>query len=416
MIRYCCSVLLVVGACVATLGTAVGCSATSNGSTFEAGGDGPSTGSTTAATGGGGATGTGAGGSGNDGFGGELGIGGGGGSPPADADGDGFTVAEGDCNDDDRNVNPGAIEVVAEPDQDGNTPEPADEDCDGGVDNVITACDSNIAPADFDPLHGAKAIDLCGVATASDRKWGVLGAKYIRGNGTPATPSSSVGVLDGFGPNVHVQGGARMLVISSGHARLAGYPGACNADSCSTYGPGSAPPGFPQDNPNCPPSFNINDDIGLEVTLRAPTNATGYEFLFKFYSFEYPEWLCQDFNDQFLALASPEPPGSFNGNLSFDSAGNPVSVNFGFFDVCDGCPLGPDEMLGTGFNEWGDAGGTRWLKTRAPVTGGEEITLKFMIFDTGDDRYDSTAIVDGFRWIANGGTVAVGTTPIDNPL
>ena len=46
---------------------------------------------------------------------------------------------------------------------------------------------------------------------------------------------------------------------------------------------------------------------------------------------------------------------------------------------------------------------------------GEEFTIRFAIWDTGDQYFDSTVLVDGFEWIANGGTVAVGTDPIDDP-
>jgi hypothetical protein len=336
--------------------------------------------------------------------------------PEGDGDNDGFTGLEGDCNNCDPNVNPGAIEVViTEPDDMGNVPEPADENCDTLPDNVVLPCDSGIALADFDPLNGAKAIDICEVATPADKKWGVLEAKYVRGNGSPAAASPHVGIFDGFGPNVPVQKGERMLSLSSGYARLPGQPDACGTQTCSTYGGGSAPAGFPQDNPNCPPSSNINDDVGLEVKMRSPTNATGYSFRFKFYSFEYPEWVCTSYNDQFIALATPEPQGSFNGNISFDSMNNPVSVNIGFFDVCPGCPLGTAELVGTGFDSWDDAGATGWLQTQAPVTGGEEVTLRFFIFDTGDAAWDSTALIDGFEWVASGGTVVVGTQPADPP-
>ncbi|WP_437333954.1 choice-of-anchor L domain-containing protein [Sorangium sp. So ce394] len=335
--------------------------------------------------------------------------------PNADSDGDGFTPAAGDCNDADANVNPGAIEVeVTEPDASGHIPAPADEDCDGAIDNVAPPCDDGLSLEDFDPANGARAIDLCAFASRDDRRWGVLSARYVRGDGSPAARSPAVGLFDGFGPNVRVQGGARLLALSTGRARLPDHPNACRSESCSSYGPGAAPPGFPQDNPDCPPSDFINDDIGLEVVLRAPQNATGYEFLFKFYTYEYPEWVCEDFNDQFVALATPAPPGSYNGNLSFDGEGRPVSVNIAFFDVCDGCPLGSSELVGTGFSPRRD-GGTRWLKTRAPVRGGEEISLRFILFDTGDDRFDSTALIDGFRWIATGGTVSVETTPAVDP-
>ena len=328
--------------------------------------------------------------------------------PNDDADGDGFTPAQGDCNDCDKNVNPGAIEVIVnQPVGDGGIPAPADEDCNGKVDDVATTCDDGIALADFDAMNGARAIDLCKVA--SPGTWGVISAAYVRADGSPAGQSPQVGILDGFGPNVHVQLGKRMLGLSSGNARIPGQPDACGTLSCYGSGPGSAPPGFPQDVPNCAGSSEINDDIALEVKLRAPTNATGYSFLFDFYSFEYPEWVCTSFNDQFIALVNPPPLGAINGNISFDSKTNPVSVNIAFFDVCQGCALGAGELAGTGFDTWNDAGATSWLKTQAPVTGGQEVSIRFAIWDTGDPAWDSTVLVDSFQWIANGGTVVVDT-------
>ena len=141
--------------------------------------------------------------------------------------------------------------------------------------------------------------------------------------------------------------------------------------------------------------------MALEVQVRVPTNATGYSFNFKFYSFEFPDWVCDThgYNDQFIALVSPPPQGSYVpagstfGNVSFDSNNHPVSVNLGFFDVCDPttpnrfatnckktagatcpalpspyCPLGVGDLAGTGFDVWhtsvGPAGATRWLVDR----------------------------------------------------
>jgi len=335
--------------------------------------------------------------------------------PDEDKDQDGFTTADGDCNDCDPNVNPGALEVVAQPDMNGNTPDPADEDCDGQVDNVLAACDMGLALDNVNPQDGARAIDLCQFTTASERKWGVLEAKYVRANGTTANPGQQVGLLDKFGTNVNVQGGSRMLVISSGRARTPGQTGACNKYSCTGLGAGQAPPGFPQDVPNCPGETDINDDVGLQVKIRSPKNATGYLFNFNFYTFEYPEWVCDFYNDQFIALVSPPPAGSINGNISFDSQTNPVSVNIAFFSVCPGCPLGTGELTGTGFDTWDDAGATSWLKTQAPIKGGDEVTIRFTIWDTGDSSWDSTALIDNFQWIANGGTVVVGTDPVPIP-
>ncbi|MFT3775537.1 MAG: choice-of-anchor L domain-containing protein [Minicystis sp.] len=336
--------------------------------------------------------------------------------PDVDVDGDGWTANEGDCNDCDPNVNPGAIEVVA------SDPSmmPADENCDGMVDNVEPTCDDNIALGDTDAKNGAKALDLCKFTVETpgnknQKTWGVISSQYVRANGTPFSPGLQVGIEDGWGPNVHVQGGKRMVVLSSGYARLPGQSGACNSFDCETNLGGIAPPGFPQDNPSCPPSADINDDVGIELRIRTPTNATGYSFNFKFYSFEYPEWVCDFYNDQFIALVQPAPMGSINGNISFDSMHNPVSVNLGFFDVCSGCPSGTGELTGTGFDTWDDAGATSWLKSQAPVKGGDVITVRFAMWDTGDQAWDSTTLIDNWQWIANGGTVVVGTDPINMP-
>lgn len=332
--------------------------------------------------------------------------------PMEDLDNDGFTVLDGDCNDCDANVNPGAIEVVdLEPDEMGVVPDPADEDCDGGVDNLPPPCDGAYALDDSDPLSGAGAMGLCKLA-ADDTDWGVVNAQYVRADGTPVVAGTlQTGLAFDFGTNVGPQEGSQMLVLSSGNARTSGQPNACGSQTCNGFGAGTAPAGFPQDVPGCAGDTDINDDVALEVTLRAPTNATGFSYNFNFYSFEYPEWVCTSFNDQYIALVTPPPEGAINGNISFDSMTNPVSVNIAFFEVCDGCPLGAAELAGTGFDVWDDAGATSWLVTTAPVTGGQELTIRFTIWDTGDASWDSTVLLDNFQWIADGGTVSVGTTP-----
>jgi hypothetical protein len=335
--------------------------------------------------------------------------------PAKDSDGDGF-FPPADCNDCDPNVNPAAVEVVIEAGSGGaggggggGPTEPADEDCDGQVDNVAGPCDDGLALDDPDPMHAAWAVELCRKAGGPE-DWGVTSARYVRASGLAVdAPTPQHGLFESFGTQVSPRGGHRMLALSTGRARIPGQPDACGALSCDGLGPGAAPPGFPQDVPNCPGDAQINDDLALEVSLRAPSNATGYKFSFRFYSFEYPEWVCSSFNDQFIALVTPPPMGSINGNISFDSMHNPVSVNVAFFEVCQGCSLGPGDLAGTGFDTWNDAGGTGWLSTSAPIQGGEQFSIRFAIWDTGDQAWDSTAIVDNFQWIANGGTVVVVT-------
>jgi hypothetical protein len=243
--------------------------------------------------------------------------------------------------------------------------------------------------------------------------WGVVTAAYVRANGVAAAlPTAQIGLQTNFGSHVLPIDGYNMLAISSGHARTPGQPDAAGSQSCIGYGAGTPPPGFPQDVPGCDGGENINDDVGLELALRAPSNAVGFRFKFRFYSFEYPEWVCTTFNDQFIALVDPAPDGSINGNISFDSLGNPVSVNIAFFTTCEGCPDGVDDMEGTGFDLWGDSGATAWLQSTAPIEGGQEFTIRFAIWDTGDQILDSTALIDDFEWIATGGTPVVETEPI----
>ena len=326
--------------------------------------------------------------------------------PNDDEDKDGFTPSEGDCNDCDPNMNPGAVEV---PTADGETP--ADENCNDLEDEPPALCDANLALEDTDPMNGARALNLCDQTSANEKTFGVISAAYVRADGSAASPGVQVGLLDGFGPNVSPRAGDRLLVLSSGHARTANQPDACGTLSCYGSGQGVPPPGFPQDVPSCTGATDINDDIALQLQLRAPTNAKGYSFDFSFYSFEYPEWVCTSFNDQFIALVTPAPMGAINGNISFDSQNNPVSVNIAFFDVCPGCPLGDAELQGTGFDIWNDAGATSWLTTSAPVEAGSEFSIRFATWDTGDQAWDSTVLIDNFQWIADAGTISVGTIP-----
>ncbi len=327
-----------------------------------------------------------------------------------DIDGDGFTLCTGDCCetfaqcDAPEKVNPGAVEVVSE---DG-TPS-ADENCNGMIDEGLVMCDDGLALDDADPISAARAIDIC--QDAGDSSSGLLSAAYTRADGSAFSTPTQHGIQATFGPNVPPQFGSSMLALATGTARSAAQTDACGFSTCSASGAGTPPTGFPQDVPGCSGSSSINDDVALSLRLRAPVNATGYSFDFTFYSFEYPEWVCTSFNDQFVALVDPPPAGAINGNIAFDSMTNPVSVNIAFFDVCDGCAAGTSAMAGTGFNTWNDAGATSWLRTQAPVEGGSEFTIQFTIWDTGDSAFDSTVLIDNFQWLAD--PVGVDTVPID---
>ncbi len=320
-----------------------------------------------------------------------------------------------------------------------------DEDCSGTAGDSAKTCDTGLALASVDPNDGAKAIELCKTATMTDRKYGVISSSYVRADGTAfaSGPGLQVGLEPAFGTNVKTQGGATMLVLSSGHARLPADPGACNTLSCQTNTTGTPPTGFPAPDPTCQPVATIADDVAFDLQVRVPSNAKGFSFNFKFYSFEFQDYVCDPtgYNDEFVALVDPPPPGSTHpagsnfGNISFDSKGQAVTVNLGFFDVCDGnvsrfashcktgcptapnpfCPLGTADLAGTGFDIWHKnlpGGATRWLKSQAPVAPGSIVHIRFAMWDAGNTQFDSTVLIDNFQWDATGGTVAVGTTPV----
>jgi hypothetical protein len=171
-----------------------------------------------------------------------------------------------------------------------------------------------------------------------------------------------------------------------------------------------------------------NDSVMLELKLRAPTNARAFSLNTYFLSHEFPTYVCSNFNDQFVvlidtfknAVATPTAPvpNPIDKNLMTYTEGNnkyPVGINLAsatsLFNVCDlnaalaanpkisnmSCSLGPSQLAGT--NQTGH-GGSFWLTTSGNVIPGETVTVRIVVWDVGDTSYDSTAVIDGFKWLA----------------
>ena len=252
------------------------------------------------------------------------------------------------------------------------------------------------------------------------------------------------GLLSAFG-SLQPRHGERLLALSTGVARVPGQTDF--TEGCDTFGTGpgvigsgddgqpSAPPeGFPKLSPACHVmgSDLLYNAAALELRIRVPSNVRALAFDSNFHTYEYPDFVCSEFNDFYVALISPRPAGQQDGNIVFDSDGNPVSVNFSFLQVCEpgehegrtfDCPQGPDALADTGFDAFAQCGpagagiprgSSGWLKTVAPVQPGSIITLRFAIWDSGDADLDSTVLVDHFRWLDNeeGNEPVVQTVPI----
>ena len=174
---------------------------------------------------------------------------------------------------------------------------------------------------------------------------------------------------------------------------------------------------------------SVQDPIMLTLKIKAPMNARAFQFNLFFFSAEYPTTVCRsgnNFNDFFVALLDSEhnekyPDDEFQNpydkNLAKDEKGNFVGVDLapeGLFMVCgsngsyaSNCTQGDTLLQGTGFDTLpvGEGGGTGWLTTRGNVVPGETITLRLALWEQGEVKYgpdhswDSTVLLDGFRWL-----------------
>ena len=335
-----------------------------------------------------------------------------------------------------------------------------DDDGDGKVDNTIL-CDQGL-PVAGTAANLAAAMDIC--QSAAGAKWGLVSETFTKGYDGGAANALQSGVLPGFGSVIMPRLGSSLGVLSSGYGRdwddSAGTgsgscpvptgPGVLGAPCFKGYqmamsGPAQPPPGYPKAAAACPAQTGagINDSIALVLQIKTPANAKGLQFDFDFYSSEWPEYVCTQFNDGFVAwLQSAAFTGTGTDlNVSYDSKGDPVSVNNAFFDRCttnastgccshqgsgpegcgtptatSACAGGPAEIGGTGFEDDGTfcggastgGGATGWLTTTAPVSPGEVITISFIIWDTGDANWDSSVLLDHFTW--QPGTTTTGTT------
>lgn len=343
-----------------------------------------------------------------------------------DYDGDGYAYGSGgDCDDENPLVGPGAIEVQTHPD---GGPEGVDNNCNGLVDEPPPAsCDSTTPGASSPSVTElAKAFDLCS------------GVTYQNLNASQNGAARSIRPRFGSGTTFVPKYGTKLAMLSSGKA-LDTVSAAPLGEAGYATQPGTA---FQS---NCSGAGVVCDATEIEYQIKVPQNAQSFSFDFAFFSAEFPEYVGSNFNDVFTAeLTSAGLPagddrfvdspcvgsgtGCRRGNVSFDGANKPISVNNNYFIICTketsgsyvsvtaNCAQPISLLNGTGFetllNGRPMGGSTGWLTTKAGVKPNETIKLKFRIFDSSDAIYDSSVLIDNFKWQATS-VSAPTTAPIN---
>jgi hypothetical protein len=351
-----------------------------------------------------------------------------------DGDGDGYMASQGDCDELEPGVNPGAMEIAG----DG-----ADNDCDGLTDaadpDLNTACSTAV---NFDTdvsstkaLAMLQAMDLCKMSVSDGHggtTWGITSYALTRASGTLTPTYAQVAVTNQFGTNAGnlPRANATMAMMSSGRARDAADPGLSTTGVTYEYYTGTPPADFtaahggalPATNPSCPNGSGANDSVLLDVYIKVPTNAESFSFNFRFFSQEYWCWTCTIYNDFFIAMLNStwvpvdvgDTPIPADKNISFDDSGNYISVNSQqFFTNCVAktgytCPDGTAQLGGTGYLYYSPSGysdcatsrggATSWLSTESPIVPGETIRLRFVTWDTSDRAFDSLVLLDNFAF------------------
>ncbi len=264
-------------------------------------------------------------------------------------------------------------------------------------------CDEGLAIDSTDPLDAAHAMGI------SD---GLVSAEWVLPDGSakPANPNFDIGhgILSGFGTNVAVREGSRLLALSTGTARQPSDPGYSapangfekkavpsdpNGYTCQ------APAGYPIAEPSGPSISSTGyDGIALKVVLNIPSGVSAYGVDYKYYTKDHPAYIKSAYSDQCCALLVPPCSGLVpENNFLFDSSGIPLFSSSSAIKVGAGLTYGTTELIGTGFES---NGATEWLMAVVPTADlGSQITITFAIWDSGDSAGDSTLLLDNFRWI-----------------
>ena len=304
-----------------------------------------------------------------------------------------------DCNDFLYFVQPGGYEF---PNNE------IDDDCDGEIDEEAESCSCALG-ANSSAEELLASIDTCNDRTASPIRSGNSRQFSVRSDYFTVEPKK----------------GDCLAVLSTGEANAARG----TSEYSSGVQEGTAFDFFFDGNPDPDPESDdpyglVYDLAQLTFEIHPPPNAMGISFFFMFMSSEFPEYLCQTFNDTFYTIMESDViNGGQPTNVSFDRNGQEITVNVGYFELpsewtidlsaspfglpamssCpgfaeSGCELPTYCQSGENLNYIGSGSG--WLLSTAPIQRGEDIIkITFSVHDEGDPILDSMVLIDDFRWL-----------------
>jgi hypothetical protein len=333
-----------------------------------------------------------------------------------------------DCDDDDPDVHPLALE---------DTTNGIDDDCDGVTDEEpdTGGLDTDTGPIEqdcsvCDPVgttleHMACAIDICDPEILIDQDY------------TSPTSADTTGTYEAV---AHFGDTTNDLEpkLNDAYALMASGP-ATGTSHTTWVGYTSGTDPFASD------GYSIYDAMEWTLTLEAPEGAAGFAIHYVFFSEEYDDYVGTSYNDKFyIILNAPITTGGVDEVINFTEcrdqsssgyydfidtevcADHPfghccyIAINTALSECCwyDGCPDGlwTTDISGTGFScaadMWSDGANTGsstgWLVTEWPIEEGETFDITFHIHDTSDGVLDSEVILDQFEFM---GEVVQGTHP-----
>jgi hypothetical protein len=306
-----------------------------------------------------------------------------------------------DCDDERFYVQPGGYDF---PDNG------EDDDCDEAIDELPgCACSSSTNAGDL-----LAAMDLCDGTLASSAKTGDAQQFAVYQD-----------AYFGIAPEGADAGVPSCLVAMSTGDALADDADELSIQHCDSFTDGC----FPDPDPNAASSSRVFDLATLTLHLDVPPNARGLSLRFMFMSSEWPEYLCQTYNDTFYAIVESDAVAAREPtNFAFDPNSRPITVNVGFFEAprdwtedLSSTPFGASDSFaactdegsaveGCVLPEYCDTAlpadlrftgsGSGWLTASSPASPGEQdLVLKLTVHDEDDGLLDSLVLLDRLRWL-----------------